>query len=110
MLIGYFCEPRRLGLANETPFWLNLKRGPTMMRLNLTLDSDLDGRSPRKHISERRISMAESEWAKGMAQELKAGKARKAEGDGKLLKEQTTRKGFAFKLWTDAKNFHRLAI
>jgi hypothetical protein len=54
--------------------------------------------------------MAESEWAKGMAQELKAGKARKAEEDGKLLGEQTTRKGFAFKLWTDAKNFHRLAI
>jgi hypothetical protein len=29
--------------------------------------------------------MAESEWAKGMAQEFKAGKARKAEEDGKVL-------------------------
>jgi len=45
-----------------------------------------------------------------MAQEFKAGKERKAEEDAKLQEEQTTRKGFAFKLWTDAKNFRRLAI
>jgi hypothetical protein len=54
-----------------------------MVRSNLTIDPDLDGRSPRKHISERRISMAESEWAKGMVQEFKAGRARKAEEDAK---------------------------
>jgi hypothetical protein len=45
-----------------------------------------------------------------MAQEFKAGKERKAEGDAKLQGEQTTRRGFAFELWTDARNFHRLAI
>lgn|SRR5208337_1606372 len=45
--------------------------------------------------------MAESEWAKRMAQEFKAGKARKAEEDTKLQEGQTTRKGFASKLWTD---------
>jgi hypothetical protein len=54
--------------------------------------------------------MAESEWAKGMVQEFKAGKERKAEEDAKLQEEQTTGKGFAFELWTDARNFHRLAI
>jgi hypothetical protein len=58
------------------------------MRLNLTIDPDLDAAPPGTHISERRISRAESQWAKRMAQEFKAGKARKAE-------EQTTRKGFA---------------
>jgi hypothetical protein len=81
-----------------------------MMRLNLTIDPGLDGTPPGTHISERRISRAESEWAKGMAQELKVGRARKAEEDAKLLEGQTTWKGFAFKLWTDAKNFHFLAI
>jgi hypothetical protein len=50
--------------------------------LDLTIDSDLDGTSPGKHISERRISMAESEWAKRMAQGFKAGKTRKAQEDG----------------------------
>jgi hypothetical protein len=45
-----------------------------------------------------------------MVQEFKAGKARKAEKDAKLQEEQTSRKGFAFELRTDAKNFHRLAI
>jgi len=40
--------------------------------------------------------MAESEWAKRMAQEFKAGKARKAEEDAKLQEGQTTRKDFAF--------------
>lgn len=39
-----------------------------MMRLNLTIDPGLDGTPPGTHISERRISRAESEWAKGMAQ------------------------------------------
>jgi len=81
-----------------------------MMRVDLTIDPDLDGTLPETHISERRIWMAESEWAKRMAQEFKAGKARKAEEDAKLQEEQTTRKGFAFELWTDAKNVHRLAI
>jgi len=56
-----------------------------MMRLNLTIDPDLDGAPPGTHISERRISTAESEWAKRRAQEFKAGKG----------EEQTTRKGFA---------------
>ena len=57
--------------------------------------------------------MAESEWARGMVQEFKAGKAgkeRKAEEDAKLQERQTGRKGFAFELRTDAKNFHCLAI
>jgi hypothetical protein len=72
-----------------------------MMRLNLTIDPDLDGTSPGKHISERRISRAESEWAKRMAQEFKAGRARKAEEDGKLLEEQRIRKESASKLRTD---------
>jgi len=53
--------------------------------------------------------MAESEWAKRMAQEFKAGQERKAGEDAKLQKEQATRKGFTFGLWTDAKNFQRLA-
>jgi hypothetical protein len=74
-----------------------------MMRLNLTIDPDLDGTSPGKHISERRISRAESEWAKRMAQEFKAGKARKAEEDGKLLEEQRIRKESASKLRTDVR-------
>ncbi len=81
-----------------------------MMRVDLTIDPDLDGTLPGTHISERRIWMAESEWAKRMAREFKAGKERKAEEDAKLQEEQTTRKGFAFELWTDAKNVHRLAI
>ena len=54
--------------------------------------------------------MAESEWAKRMAQEFKAGKERKAGEDAKLQGEQTARKGIAFGLRTDARNFHRLAI
>jgi len=45
--------------------------------------------------------MAESEWAKRMAQEFKAGKERKAEEDAKLQEGQLRRKGFASKLWTD---------
>ncbi len=45
--------------------------------------------------------MAESEWAKRMAREFKAGKERKAEEGVKLQEGQTTRKGFASKLWTD---------
>jgi hypothetical protein len=81
-----------------------------MMRLNLTIDPDVDGTPPATNISERRISMAESEWAKRTAQEFKAGKARKAEEDAKHQEEQTTRKGFAFELRTDAKNFRPLAI
>lgn len=32
--------------------------------------------------------MAESEWAKEMAQELKVGRARKAEEDAKLLEDK----------------------
>jgi hypothetical protein len=36
--------------------------------------------------------MAESEWAKRMAQEFKAGKERKAEEDAKLQEEQAIRK------------------
>jgi len=51
--------------------------------------------------------MAESEWAKGMAQEFKAGKARKAEEDGKVLEEQRIRKGFASKLWTDVREAYK---
>ena len=47
--------------------------------------------------------MAESEWAKRMAQEFKAGKARKAEEDGKLQGEQKIRKEAASKLWTDVR-------
>ena len=54
--------------------------------------------------------MAGSEWAKRMAQEFKAGRERKAEEDAKAQEQQTSRKGFAFELRTDAKNFHRLAI
>jgi hypothetical protein len=74
------------------------------MRLNLTIDPDLDRASPVTHISERGISMAESEWAKRMAQEFKAGKARKAEEDAKLLEEQRIRKESASKLWTDVRS------
>jgi hypothetical protein len=38
-----------------------------------------------------------------MVQEFKAGRAQKAKEDAKLLEEQTSRKGFASKLRTDAK-------
>jgi len=47
--------------------------------------------------------MAESEWAKRMAQEFKAGRGRKAEEDAKLLEEERTRKESASKLWTEVK-------
>jgi hypothetical protein len=47
--------------------------------------------------------MPESEWAKRLAQEFKAGKARKAEEDAKLLEEQRARKEAASKLWTDVR-------
>ena len=47
--------------------------------------------------------MKESEWAKRMAQEFKAGKARKAEEDAKLQEEQTARKESASKLWTEVR-------
>ena len=47
--------------------------------------------------------MAESEWAKRMAQEFKAGKGRKAEEDAKLLEEERARKESASKLWTEVK-------
>jgi hypothetical protein len=61
-----------------------------MRRLNLTIDPDLDGTPQGTRTSERGISRAESEWAKGMAQEFKAGKAAE---DAKLQEEQTARKG-----------------
>lgn len=47
--------------------------------------------------------MTESGWAKRMAKEFKAGKARKAEEDAKLQEEQTNRKRFASRLWTEVK-------
>jgi hypothetical protein len=47
--------------------------------------------------------MGESEWARSMAQEFKAGKARKAEEDGKVLQEHTIRKESASKLRTDVR-------
>jgi hypothetical protein len=39
-------------------------------------------------ISVRRISRAESIWAKKMVREFKAGKARKAQEDAKLLEDK----------------------
>jgi len=48
--------------------------------------------------------MTESEWAKGLAQEFKAGRARKAEEDAQIQKEQKSRKEFASKLWTQVKD------
>jgi len=71
------------------------------------MDPQFAGTSPAAHISERRISMTNSEWAEGIAQEFKAGKARKAEEDAELQAEQTTRKGFASKLWTQVKGAFR---
>jgi hypothetical protein len=52
--------------------------------------------------------MAESEWAKGMAQEVKGGRAQKAQEDAMFLEDK--QEGIAFELWTDARNFQRLAI
>jgi hypothetical protein len=47
--------------------------------------------------------MTESQWAKKMAQEFKAGRARKIEEDAKLQEEQRTRKASPSKFWTEAK-------
>ncbi|MGA2607507.1 MAG: hypothetical protein ABSH01_08620 [Terriglobia bacterium] len=47
--------------------------------------------------------MAEPEWAKRMAQEFKAGRARRNEEGAELLEERRTRKESAYELWTDVR-------
>jgi hypothetical protein len=54
-------------------------------------------------LVKRRISMPESEWAKKLAREFKAGKAQKAEEDAKLREEQRARKEAASNLWTEVR-------
>ncbi len=47
--------------------------------------------------------MTRSEWAEGMAQEFKVGRARKAKEDAQTQEEQKARKASASKLWTEVK-------
>jgi transcriptional regulator with XRE-family HTH domain len=98
---------RLAGIVGEEGRGNNIAQAPDISserpttRLNPVTHPRFDGTSPVTHISERRSSMAESEWAKRMAQEFKAGKVRKAEEDAELLEEQRTRKESAYELWTD---------
>jgi hypothetical protein len=100
---------RLAGIVGEEGTRNNLVQAPDIlsehatMTLNPMTHPHFDGTSPVTHISERRISMAESEWAKRMAQEFKAGKAQKAEEDGRLRERQTIRKEAASELWTEVK-------
>ena len=47
--------------------------------------------------------MRETEWARRMAQGIKADKARKAEEDAETLEGQRIKNQFASKLWTDVR-------
>jgi hypothetical protein len=44
-----------LSLAHETPSWSFLKKGPAVMRVDLTIDPNLDGTPPGTRIPEGRI-------------------------------------------------------
>jgi hypothetical protein len=63
----------------------------------------LAGTWPAAHISERRISMTESEWARRTAQQFKSGKARKAKEDAKLQHDQRIRAEYASGFWANVK-------
>jgi hypothetical protein len=97
-LLRELWEPRRRGLANRTVFWFSHNRRPVTKRLSLTLNQDVGCTPLAAHISEQRISVTESEWAKRMAQEFKAGMKRKSEEYTKLPEERGIRKECASKL------------